>query len=517
MQNDIKIQRALISVSDKAGVADFARFLNANSIEILSTGGTARLLQESQVPVIEVGEYTGTREMLDGRVKTLHPKVHGGILGMRNSADHCQQMKEAGIETIDIVVVNLYPFEQTVKKGCSYEEAVENIDIGGPTMLRSAAKNHRDVVVIVDPCDYKRVQDEIEKTGTVSWETRRDLARKVFLHTAHYDAMISDYFNQQLDVEFPETFTLSGRKLQDLRYGENPHQNAAFYGDTFTREASVASARQLHGKALSYNNIIDADAALELVKEFDETAVVIIKHTNPCGTATGSSVLEAYHKALSTDPLSAFGGVIAINKAVDQAAAEEMAKLFVEIIIAPSFSEEALSTLTRKKNIRLLECGALKDYQDQAKFVRKVTGGFVVQDRDLGMVKDMAQCTVPTAKKPTEEEYRALAFAWRVCKHVKSNAIVYARDGQLVGVGAGQMSRVDSSRIGAERAQLAVEGTVMASDAFFPFRDGIDAAAKVGVTAIVQPGGSVRDEEIIEACNEHGIAMILTGMRHFRH
>lgn len=517
MQKNVQISRALISVSDKTGIVELARFLHSRGVQILSTGGTARLLQQSEIPVVEVGDYTGTREMLDGRVKTLHPKVHGGILGMRDNAEHRQQMKDHGIDPIDLVVVNLYPFEQTVRKGCTYEEAVENIDIGGPTMLRSAAKNHQDVVVVVDPSDYTALQAEVESTGVVSFDTRRNLARKVYLHTASYDAIISGYFNEEQSVDFPDTWVMSGAKLQDLRYGENPHQQAAFYGDPFRSEASVATARQLHGKELSYNNIIDADAALELVKEFQLPTVVIIKHTNPSGVASAGTIAEAYAKALATDPVSAFGGVIAANRPIDETAAGEMAQLFVEIIIAPSFTPQALEILTRKKNIRLLETGTLDAKRDREKFVRKVTGGFLVQDRDLGMIDNIETCRVATEIKPTAEQYRALIFAWKVCKHVKSNAIVYANDGQLVGVGAGQMSRVDSSRLGVQRAQMPIEDTVMASDAFFPFRDSIDAAAAVGVKAIIQPGGSVRDEEVIAACNEHGIAMVLTGMRHFRH
>lgn len=517
MSHTVSPVRALVSVSDKNGIVAFMQFLATQGVEILSTGGTAKLLLTENVPVVEVGAYTGTHEMLDGRVKTLHPKVHGGILGMRHNPEHQQQMAANNIPPIDLVVVNLYPFEQTVKKGCSYEEAIENIDIGGPTMLRSAAKNHHDVIVIVDPADYQVVMDEMQNGG-VTLQTRQKLARKVFLHTARYDAMISEYLNGQQGVEFPESYALSGLKLQDLRYGENPHQNAAFYRDNFTAEAGIGNAEQLHGKELSYNNIIDADAALELVKEFkSEIAVAIIKHTNPCGAATGSTVCEAYQKALTTDPVSAFGGVIATNSKVDKEAAAEMAKLFVEIIIAPEFTNCALEILTQKKNIRLLRTGALHTSIDKAKFVRKVTGGFLVQDRDLGMISSIAECKIVTNIAPTDEQLRALEFAWKVCKHVKSNAIVFANEGQLCAVGAGQMSRVDSSRIAVDKAQMPLAGTVLASDAFFPFRDGIDAAAAAGVKAIIQPGGSMRDQEVIDACNEHGIAMVFTGMRHFRH
>ena len=518
-----KIKRALISVSDKKGIVDFAKRLSKYKVTILSTGGTAQSLRESNITVEDVSHYTGFPEMLDGRVKTLHPKIHGGLLGQRSNPEHVKKMKEHGIEPIDMVVVNLYPFEATVaKETCHLEEAIENIDIGGPTMLRSAAKNYPDVTVIVDPDDYKTVLDEMERNqGEVSAETNFRLAKKVFQLTARYDGAISNYLGSlkqdgQKDT-FSETFSFQFTKSQDLRYGENPHQKAAFYKALSVSEPCVSAAIQLHGKELSFNNILDADSALETVKEFEETAVVIIKHTNPCGVAISSSSLaDAYRKAKSCDPVSAFGGIVALNRVVDEETAKEITSIFTEVVIAPDYSKEALEILSAKKDLRLLKVPFPSGYSSKGFDMRKVVGGMLIQDRDLGKI-DINQCKVVTKRSPTPEEYRTLEFAWKVCKHVKSNAIVYAIHDQTVGIGAGQMSRIDSSKIAVEKAQFPIKGTVMASDAMFPFRDSVDEAAKAGATAIIQPGGSIRDKEVIQAADEATIAMIFTDMRHFRH
>lgn len=514
------IARALISVSDKTGVVDMAKGLAALGAEILSTGGTAKVLREAGVAVTDVATYTGSPEILDGRVKTLHPKIHGGLLGRRSVPAHLAQMQQYGIGPIDVVVVNLYPFEATIAKpDCSFEDAIENIDIGGPSMLRSAAKNHEDVVVVVDPADYARVLDAL-KAGRVDLALRRELAMKVFQHTARYDSLIAGYLEKYVrggDGKFPGVLSLQFERVEILRYGENPHQQGAFYREFNTREPSVSRARVLHGKAMSYNNYLDANSALELVKEFDEAAVAIIKHNNPCGVALGATAVEAYVKARETDPVSAFGGVIAFNRPVDLAAAKEITSTFVEVVVAPAFTEDALAELKRKKDLRLLEVGTLDRVEPEGFDLKKLVGGVIVQDRDLGRLSDVTALPVPTRRKPTPEEYAACAFAWKVCKHVKSNAIVYARPGQTVGIGAGQMSRVDSVKLAGMKAVLPVKGCVMASDAFFPFRDGLDAAAQVGITAVIQPGGSIRDQEVIKAADEHGMAMILTGMRHFRH
>ncbi len=513
------IRRALISVSDKTGVVDFARVLADKGVQILSTGGTAKALRDAGVAVTDVSDYTGFPEIMEGRVKTLHPKVHGGLLGRRDVPEHMAAMEQHGIEPIDLVAVNLYPFEATIAKdNCSYADAIENIDIGGPTMLRSAAKNHNDVTVIVDPEDYDAVLSELAESDAVSVATNRRLARKVFEHTAHYDAVISAYLaSQQEDGDkFPKVLSLTYDKVQSLRYGENPHQQGAFYRDPIQTEPCVGSARQLHGKEMSFNNFLDANSALELAKEFDNTTAAIVKHNNPCGVASGDSLVEAYRKARDTDPVSAFGGVLAFNRPVDLDTAKEIASTFVEVVIAPSYSPEALSVLTEKKNVRLLETGELTRLAGGMD-LKRVVGGVIYQDRDLGHVADIRSLEVVTSRQPTDEEYASLAFAWKVCKHVKSNAIVYARGEHAVGVGAGQMSRVDSAKIAVIKANFPLEGTAMASDAFFPFRDGIDAAAEVGVSAVIQPGGSVRDEEVIQAANEHGMAMLFTGMRHFRH
>jgi phosphoribosylaminoimidazolecarboxamide formyltransferase/IMP cyclohydrolase len=517
------MRRALLSVSNKEGIGDLAKGLVGLGFELVSTGGTAKLLRERGIAVRDISEITGFPEMLDGRVKTLHPKVHGGLLGRRRLPEHAEQMKRHGIEPIDVVIVNLYPFEATIAKpGCTFDDAIEHIDIGGPSMLRSAAKNFEEVAVVVDPADYPRLLDELARPEGVSRETRLMFARKVFAHTAKYDGLIASYLERQSPVveagtRFPQTLVLRYEKAQNLRYGENPHQQAAFYRDPSVTEACLAHARQLHGKEMSYNNFLDAHAALELVKEFDAPAVVIVKHNNPCGVATGTTPAEAYRKAREGDPVSAFGGVAAFNRPVDGETAKEIGSTFMEVIVAPGFEAAAVEELGRKKALRLLEVGPLGTGAVEPMDLRKVVGGLLYQDRDLGRIADARTLRVVSRRTPAAEEYEALAFAWKVAKHTKSNAIVYARADRTVGVGAGQMSRVDSVKLGAMKAVLPLAGTVIASDAFFPFRDGIDEAAKVGVTAVIQPGGSVKDDEVIAAANEHGMAMVLTGMRHFRH
>ena len=516
-----KITRALISVSDKRGIIEFSKVLARHGVEILSTGGTAKLLREAGLTVKDVSEFTGFPEMLDGRVKTLHPKVHGGLLGMRSNPEHVAKMKEHGIENIDMVVVNLYPFEATVaREGCHLEDAIENIDIGGPTMLRSAAKNYPDVTVLVDSADYVTIVDEMrDNDGAVSAKTNFGLAVKVFQHTAAYDGAISNYLGSRLTdeiQEYPPTYTLQVKKVQDLRYGENPHQTAAFYVESDISEPCVSNALQFQGKELSFNNIIDLDAAIETVKEFEHSAAVIIKHTNPCGVALADSPLTAYLKARECDPVSAFGGIVGFNRTVDADTARELTSTFLEAVIAPGYTDEALDIFTAKKNVRVMQVPLLDSYTPKGYDLKRVTGGLMIQSRDLGMI-NAVDCRVVTERSPSPSEYEALDFAWRVCKHVKSNAIVFSNRDQTVGIGAGQMSRVDSSKIAIQKALLPTHGTVLASDAFFPFRDGVDAAAEAGVTAIIQPGGSVRDEEVIKAANEQGIAMIFTNVRHFRH
>ncbi len=520
------IERALISVSDKTGIVRFAQQLARNGVEILSTGGTSSLLKENQIPVTDVSDHTGFPEMMGGRIKTLHPLIHGGLLGRRGIDD--QTMKEHGIAPIDLVVVNLYPFRQTVaREGCDLATAIENIDIGGPAMLRAAAKNYTAVTVVVDSGDYDAILAEMEQNeGAVSEATRFSLAVKAFEHTAAYDGAIANYLGAiQPDGEktkFPRTFNLQLKKSQDLRYGENPHQQAAFYLDTDERavEASVATARQLHGKALSFNNIADTDAALECVKQFEGPACVIVKHANPCGVALADDIGVAYERAYSTDPTSAFGGIIAFNRELDAATARAIiSRQFVEVIIAPEVSDEAIAVVAEKKNVRLLACGSWQRTTVPSFDYKQVNGGVLIQDRDLAMVSEEG-LRVVSRLQPTKEQLSDLLFAWKVAKYVKSNAIVYARDQRTIGIGAGQMSRVYSARIAGIKAAdegLQVSGSVMASDAFFPFRDGIDAAAKAGIRAVIQPGGSVRDEEVIAAANEHGMAMVFTGMRHFRH
>ncbi|MEJ2611181.1 MAG: bifunctional phosphoribosylaminoimidazolecarboxamide formyltransferase/IMP cyclohydrolase [Candidatus Thiodiazotropha sp.] len=516
------IKRALISVSDKTGILEFARSLTENKIEILSTGGTAKLLTQNDVPVIEVSEYTGFPEMMDGRVKTLHSKIHGGILGRRGIDDGV--MKKNGIDPIDLIVVNLYPFEETVANpDCDLPTAIENIDIGGPTMLRAAAKNHKDVAVIVDAADYQRVTDEMAANNNILSDTTRfDLAVKTFEHTARYDAAIANYLGGRIGDEvsdFPRTLSLQFKQSQTMRYGENPHQKAAFFVEHKIEEACIATAKQLQGKELSYNNIGDTDAALECVKSFDEgPACVIVKHANPCGVAYGATLLEAYERAYRTDPESAFGGIIAFNGELDGETAKTIVeRQFVEVIIAPKISAAAIEAVSCKKNVRLLACGEWLSESVHRTEYKRVNGGLLVQDADLQLTHEIK---VVTKRQPTEQEMRDLLFSWRVAKFVKSNAIVYGRDGMTIGVGAGQMSRVNSARIAgikAEHAKLEVKGSVMASDAFFPFRDGIDNAAEAGIVAVIQPGGSMRDDDAIAAANEHGMAMVFTGMRHFRH
>ncbi|NIR61658.1 MAG: bifunctional phosphoribosylaminoimidazolecarboxamide formyltransferase/IMP cyclohydrolase [Gammaproteobacteria bacterium] len=518
------IQRALISVSDKRGVAEFAQSLRARGVELLSTGGTAKLLRDHGVEVVEVSDYTAFPEMMDGRVKTLHPKIHGGILARRGEDD--QAMAEHGISPIDLVVVNLYPFAQTVADpDCDLTRAVENIDIGGPTLIRGAAKNHASVTVVVDADDYSEVLAELDhRAGEVSAATRFRLACKAFAHTAQYDSAIANYLTALTpDGErtvFPDSLHLHFTRLQTMRYGENPHQRAAFYRDAERAEASVASARQLQGKALSFNNVADTDAALECVKGLDDTACVIVKHANPCGAAAAPTQLIAYERAYQTDPTSAFGGIIAFNRALDGDTAQAIvSRQFVEVVVAPEITPGAQRALSAKPNLRVLETGPLPQHSVAALDLKRVVGGLLVQDRDAAHVRD-ADLKVVTRRTPSERELADLLFAWQVAKFVKSNAIVYARDRQTAGIGAGQMSRVDSARIAAMKAAeegLALEGAVMASDAFFPFRDGIDAAAEPGIRAVIQPGGSMRDEEVIAAADEHGIAMVFTGMRHFRH
>ena len=518
------IKRALISVSDKSGIVDFARELRGLGVEILSTGGTAKLLAENSVDVTEVSDYTGFPEMMDGRVKTLHPKIHGGLLGRRGIDDAV--MAENGIAPIDLVVVNLYPFEQTIARpDCDLPLAIENIDIGGPTMLRAAAKNHNAVTVVVDANDYADVIEEMKiNHGTLSHESRYHFAVKTFEHTAHYDGAIANYLGATaLDgskSNFPHTHNTQFIKSQEMRYGENPHQQAAFYVEAKPAEASVSTAVKLQGKELSFNNIADTDSALECVKQFEAPSCVIVKHANPCGVAVADNILEAYERAYSTDPTSAFGGIIAFNQTLDADTARAIIeRQFVEVIIAPGINDDAKTVLAEKKNVRVLACGTWDKDRVPALDYKRVNGGLLVQDRDLGMV-NQEQLKVVTRRTPSEEEMRDLLFTWQVAKFVKSNAIIYGKDGMTIGVGTGQMSRVYSARIAAIKAadaNLEVQGSVMASDAFFPFRDGLDSAAEVGIRAVIQPGGSMRDDEVIAAADEHDIAMVFTGMRHFRH
>lgn len=524
-----KTERALISVSDKTGVAKLAQKLSARGVEIVSTGGTAKLLRDEGVAVRDVSEITGFPEMMDGRIKTLHPKVHGGLLAIRGNADHAAAQQDHGIGNIDLLVVNLYPFEETVASGADFGACIENIDIGGPAMIRAAAKNHAGVAVVVDPGDYERVlEDMAQNGGGTSDALRRELAAKAYARTAAYDAAISAWFAEQLEQDTPATTALSGRLAQTLRYGENPHQWAAFY-KTADKRPGVATARQMQGKELSYNNLNDTDAAYELVAEFDPeeaAAVAIIKHANPCGVATGETLAEAYELALRCDPVSAFGGIIALNRTLDKPAAEAISEIFTEVIIAPEADEDALAVLAKKKNLRVLLAGGLPDAGASGTMIKMLSGGFLLQARDNGQVAALELRTV-TRRAPSEQELHDLKFAFTVAKHVKSNAIVYAKDGATAGIGAGQMSRVDSARIAAWKAETAAreaglktslaKGSVVASDAFFPFADGLLTAIEAGATAVIQPGGSMRDDEVIAAADKAGVAMVFTGMRHFRH
>ena len=507
------IRRALISVSDKTGIVDFAQALSGFDVEIISTGGTAQTLRDAGLNVRDISDVTGFPEMMDGRVKTLHPRVHGGLLAIRANPVHVAAMQQHGIEPIDMVVVNLYPFAETIRReGVTRDEAIEQIDIGGPAMIRSAAKNSQDVAVVVSPGQYPEIIDELKKhAGALSILTRNRLAQAAFEQTAQYDLMVSSYLAGSTGP-LPDRLTWTGKKISDLRYGENPHQQAALYRTS--ADSGIANAEVLSGKEMSFNNYVDAEAAWQLVCDFEQTACAIIKHTNPSGVGVAETPAEAYQKALATDPVSAFGGIVAFNRRVDAAAAQEVTKIFTEVLIAPGYDPEALEVLRTRKNLRVIRMSSME--QSRRFEVKEIGGGALVQtpdDHKLGG----GELNVVTERKPTEEEIRALLFAWTVCKHTKSNAIVYARADQTVGVGAGQMSRVDSVKIGAMRAQLPVAGSVLASDAFFPFRDGIDEGARHGITAVIQPGGSVRDDEVIAAANEHGLAMVFTGIRHFKH
>ncbi len=516
-----QIKRALISVSDKTGIVEFAQSLHAAGVEILSTGGTAKLLLDAQVPATMVSDYTGFPEMMDGRIKTLHPKIHGAILGRRDVDSHMQAMQDHDIKPIDLVAINLYPFEATVAQpDCALEDAVENIDIGGPAMIRSAAKNFKDVAVVVNPEDYATVLREMKDNGgDLLPDTRFRLSRDAYAATARYDALIADYFSKQQNgaSAFSPVFQYPFAKIQDLRYGENPHQSAAYYKDSRALPSDIVSARQIQGKELSYNNILDMNAAWELVTEFKTCAAVVVKHSNPCGAALDADQLQAFVKARETDPVSAFGGVIGLNQSVSPETAEEILKNFVEVVVAPGFDPRALELFAAKKNVRVMEMPCVPENKESTSFeMKKVSGGLLVQSSD-SKIYNSEDLKTATKREPTSEEMESLRFAWTVAKHVKSNAIVYAKGYEIVGVGAGQMSRVDSAKIAISKAQQPVAGSVMASDAFFPFRDSIDAAAENGITAVIQPGGSIRDEEVIQAADENGMAMVFTGMRHFRH
>ncbi len=523
----VKITRALLSVSDKTGVVDFARFLAQRGVELLSTGGTYKAISDAGIAVTEVASHTGFPEMMDGRVKTLHPKIHGGLLALRDETSHVQAMTDHAIAPIDLLVVNLYPFEATVAKGAAFADCIENIDIGGPAMIRSAAKNHGHVVVVVDPGDYAAVEKAMgENGGATGLDLRRHLAAKAYGRTAAYDAAISAWFAEQLGERFPQRLTFGGELAEVLRYGENPHQEAAFYrsGD---QRPGVATATQVQGKALSFNNLNDTDAAFELAAEFtDIPAIAIIKHANPCGVATGATLADAYRRALACDPVSAFGGIIAANRTLDAATARAISDIFTEVIVAPDADEEARRIISAKKNLRLLLTGAMPDPRAGGMTVRSLSGGYLLQTRDAGHVA-RADLKVVTRRQPTEAEIADLLLAFTVCKHVKSNAIIYVKDGATVGIGAGQMSRVDSARIALRKAEdaaaaaglaePATRGSVAASDAFFPFADGLETVIAAGATAVIQPGGSMRDDEVIAAADKAGIAMVFTGIRHFRH
>ncbi|SDI40918.1 bifunctional phosphoribosylaminoimidazolecarboxamide formyltransferase/IMP cyclohydrolase [Alteribacillus bidgolensis] len=512
----MSIKRALISVSNKEGILPFAKQLEEQGVEVISTGGTSRVLKEGGVNVTGISEVTGFPEILDGRVKTLHPNIHSGLLAMREKEEHIAELEEQGIAPIDLVVVNLYPFKQTIEKpNTEFEEAIENIDIGGPSMLRAAAKNYKHVTVITDPEDYETVLTEWRTDGDVSTETKKRLAAKVFRHTASYDALIANYLTEQSGELYPETYTVTYEKKQDLRYGENPHQKAAFYREPIGPLSSVANAIQLHGKELSYNNINDAEAALSIVKEFGQPAAVAIKHMNPCGVGVGENIFEAYEKAFEADPVSIFGGIVALNREVDKDTAQKMKEIFLEIIIAPAFTQEALDILTEKKNLRLLTVNLDEEPQKRSK-ITSVHGGALIQEEDREGFLD-ADVRVVTEREPTEQEWQDLKLAWKVVKHVKSNAILLTKDDMTIGVGAGQMNRVGAAKIAIEQAGDKASGSAMGSDAFFPMKDTVEEAGKAGISAIIQPGGSIRDEESIEKANELGITMVFTGMRHFKH
>lgn len=510
--------RALLSVSDKTGIVEFARELENLGVTIISTGGTHKKLEESGIAVTGISDVTGFPECLDGRVKTLHPAVHGGILAMRDKPEHMKQLADLGIETIDIVAINLYPFKETIlKPGVTLEDAIENIDIGGPTMLRSAAKNHKDVVVICDPADYETVIDELKKNKTVSYDTKYRLALKVFQHTAAYDAMISDYLRKQIGAELPDNLTMTFEKVQELRYGENPHQKASYYKEIQPADGSLVKAQQLHGKELSFNNINDTNGALAALREFSEPTVVAVKHANPCGVGTGSDIYTAYKRAYDCDPTSIFGGIVAANRPIDKATAEEINKIFIEIVIAPDFTDEAMEILTQKKNIRLLKLPDIENKEAAGEIdIKKVSGGLLVQGVD-DILFDENALNVVTDRAPTEKEMEDLRLAMKVAKHIKSNGIVIAKDQATVGIGPGQVNRIWAVENAIRQANTSLEGSVLASDAFFPFDDCVTAAAKAGVTAIIQPGGSIRDQESIDKANELGIAMVFCGIRHFKH
>ncbi|MFT8928750.1 MAG: bifunctional phosphoribosylaminoimidazolecarboxamide formyltransferase/IMP cyclohydrolase [Sporolactobacillus sp.] len=512
-------KRALVSVSDKTGLIEFVQKLVDHGIEIISTGGTKKAIAAAGLPVLSISEITDFPEILDGRVKTLHPAVHGGLLAVRDKKKHMDAIAKLGIQPIDFVIVNLYPFKETISNpDVAYEDAVENIDIGGPSMLRSAAKNHRSVTVVCDPADYDTVAENLDAANDVPFALKQKLAAKVFRHTAAYDALIADYFTKQVGEEFPEKLTLTYEKKQALRYGENPHQMAAFYSEPLKNEATIAAARQLHGKELSYNNIRDADAALGIVKEFTEPAAVAVKHMNPCGIGLGATINEAYDKAYKADPVSIFGGIVALNREVDAVLAEKLHSIFLEIIIAPSYSDEAIKILeNRKKNLRLLQVKFTEDKQEYVQYT-SVRGGMLVQDLDTKGYADVeSDLKVVTDRKPTDAEMDSLKFAWTIVKHVKSNAIALVNDGRMVGMGGGQTNRVGAAKIALEEAGDKTKGAVLSSDAYFPMSDTVEEAAKAGITAIIQPGGSIRDQESIDMCNKYNIAMVFTGMRHFKH
>lgn len=509
------MKTALISVSNKEGIVEFAKGLHKLGIKILSTGGTAKILQKNKIPFTSISNYTKSKEMLDGRVKTLHPKIFGGILAVRSNKRHMQQIRDNKIDLIDMVVVNLYPFENTIRKGASMHEIIENIDIGGPSLIRAAAKNSDDVIVVVDPGDYNFILENLEKK-TINKDLKKRLAHKVYMNTARYDSIIGKYFRDNFsDDLFPEYLTMSYKKVQDLRYGENPHQKAAFYKDTFLHENSIGTAKQLHGKELSFNNILDIDNAFELVKTFKDPAAAVIKHTNPAGCCVDKKIEVAYKKAFEADSLSAFGGIVALNRPCNEKIAKQIRKIFMEVVVCPKFDKNALEILKRKKNIRLLETGGVKS-SEKGLYTRKVVGGLLAQSRD-SPISSKKKFKVVTKRSPTQEEMKQLMFAFNVTWHVKSNSIVFAKNNVTVGIGAGQMSRVDSVNIASKKAGKRAKGAVMSSDAFFPFRDGIDEAAKAGITAVIHPGGSIRDKEVIDAANEHDMAMVFTGIRLFWH